>query len=199
MRRTQGRARGRGRRDTGAVLVETAVALIFLGVLLVGITEYGFAWRQTTVVEKTVQQSARVAGNLANESLADYEALQAFRSLLGSSKNLTVDYIVIYKSTTADGSLPDPACTTASQPGECNRYVAADLLRPAGDFGCGGTKPDSSWCPTGRVRDRTPSPDYVGVQARLSYDGLTGSVGTITIVRRGVYAIEPCAFGLPGC
>jgi hypothetical protein len=199
MKRTQGRVRGRGRADAGVVLVETAVALIFLGVLLIGITEYGFAWRQTTVVEKTVQQSARVAGNLANESLADYEALQAFRSLLGSSKHLTVDYVIVYKSTTADGALPDPDCTTASQPGVCNRYVAADLLRPAGDFGCGGAKPDSAWCPTGRVRDRSPSPDYVGVQARLTYEGLTGSVGSITIVRRGVYAIEPCAFGLPGC
>lgn len=199
MRRTQGRARGWERADAGVVLVETAVALIFLGVLLIGITEYGFAWRQTTVVEKTVQQSARVAGNLANESLADYEALQAFRSLLGSSKNLTVDYVIVYKSTTADGALPDPDCTTASQTGVCNRYVAADLVRPAGDFGCGGSKPDSAWCPTTRVRDRTPTPDYVGVQARLTYQGITGSVGSITIVRRGVYAIEPCAFGLPGC
>lgn len=199
MRRAQGRARGWGRADAGVVLVETAVALIFLGVLLIGITEYGFAWRQTTVVEKTVQQSARVAGNLANESLADYEALQAFRSLLGSSKNLTVDYVIVYKSTTADGALPDPDCTTASQTGVCNRYVAADLVRPAGDFGCGGSKPDSAWCPTTRVRDRTPTPDYVGVQARLTYQGITGSVGSITIVRRGVYAIEPCAFGLPGC
>lgn len=197
---TEQRSRSRG--DRGVVLVETAMAMLALGVLLIGITEYGFAWRQATVVEKTVQQSGRTAGNLANESLADYETLQAFRSLIGSSKNITIDYIVVYKSTTADGVMPTASgsdCRAASVNNVCNRYVAADLLRPPTDFGCGGTKPDRYWCPTTRVRDRKPLPDYVGVQAQLEYTGMTGSVSTITITRRAVYAIEPCAFGLPGC
>lgn len=184
--------------DGGVTIVETAIALLFLGVLLVGIAEYGFAWRQTTVIEKTIQQSARVAGNLANEAPADYEALQAFRSPLGSSKNVTVSYIVIYKSATANGAMPTD-CATASVQDLCNRYVAGDLLRPATDFGCGGTKPDRFWCPTSRVRDRAPFGDYIGVQAQLEYQGITGAVDTITITRKGVYAIEPCAFGLPGC
>ncbi len=187
------------RQDRGAVIVEAAIALTVLGILFVGITEYGFAWRQTTVVEKTVQQASRVAGNLADQPEADYEALQAFRSLIGSSKNITVDYIVVYKSSTADGLMP-PDCLTASVSGLCNRYVASDLTRPASQFGCGGSEPDRFWCPTGRERDRAPSPDYVGIQAQLRYDGMTGMVpGTIAITRRAVFSVEPCAFGLPGC
>lgn len=186
-------------RDRGAVIVEAAIALTALSILFIGITEYGFAWRQTTVVEKTVQQASRVAGNLADQPEADYEALQAFRSLLGSTKNITVDYIVIYRSTTADGAMP-AACLTGSVSGVCNRYGAGDLTRPASEFGCGGSEPDRFWCPTGRERGRTPAPDYVGVQAQLQYDGMTGMVpGTISITRTAVYAIEPCAFGLPGC
>lgn len=191
--------------DAGAVIVEAALALVLLSILFIGVTEYGFAWRQTGAVEKTVQQSARVAGNMADQSTADFETLQAFRSFLGSTKNLTVDYIVVYRSTTADGAMPS-ACATGPVAGTCNRYVAADLSRPSTDFGCGATEPDRFWCPTasgsqlGRQRDRTPSPDYIGVQAQVRYRGITGLIsGTMAITRRAVYSIEPCAFGLPGC
>lgn len=187
------------RSDTGAVLVEAALGLTFLAVLFLGVTEFGFAWRQTTVVEKTIQQSARSAANLADDPLADYEALQAFRALIASSRNITIDQIVVYRSTASDGAVPT-ACLSAAVVGTCNRYTAADLLRPASDFGCGGSKPDRFWCPTSRERDRAPSPDYVGLYAQLRYTGMTGMVpGTLTITRRAAYAVEPCAFGLPGC
>ena len=192
--------------DRGAVIIEAAIAMTVLGVLLVGIIEYGFAWRQSTVVEKTVQQSGRTAANLADAPMADYEALQAFRSLIASTKNVTVDYIVVYKSGSADGAMPS-GCAASSIDGVCNHYVPGDMARPAAQFGCGGSAPDRFWCPfpsgasqPGRERDRSPAPDYVGVQAQLQYDGMTGIVpGTITITRKAVYAVEPCAFGLPGC
>lgn len=191
--------RPRGR-DAGAVIIEGAIAMTVLAVLFIGTIEYGFAWRQATVIEKAVQQSARAAGNMADQAPADYETLQAFRSVFGSSKNVTLERLVIYRSTRADGA-PPPDCMTASVPNVCNRYVAADLGRPASDFGtCVSPSPDRFWCPAARERDRAPTPDYVGVYARLQYAGVTGSItGGITIERKAVYALEPCAFGLPGC
>jgi hypothetical protein len=189
----------RAREDRGATLIETALALGFLAIMFLGVTEYGFAWRQTTVVEKAVQQAGRAAGNGADNQFADFEALRALRSSLGSSDNLTVNYVVIFKSTTADGEMDDD-CRTMSVNLTCNRYVAADLNRPASDFGCGGSDPDRFWCPTSRERDREPTPDYVGIYVNVTYEGLTGAVsGGLTITRSGVYALEPCAFGLPDC
>jgi Flp pilus assembly protein TadG len=186
--------------ERGASMVETSVVLLFLAILVLGIIEYGNAFRQATVVEKTVQQSGRVVASVADQALADYEALQTFRSLLDSSDNVTLDYLVIYRSTSADGKVP-ANCLAASQHDSCNRYVAADLLRPASDFGsCVLGDPDRYWCPTDRERDREPWPDYVGLHARLRYTGITGSLpAPIVIDRSTVYAVEPCAHGLPGC
>tara|TARA_R100000306_G_C4329686_1_gene119566 strand:- start:230 stop:805 length:576 start_codon:yes stop_codon:yes gene_type:complete len=190
----------RARSDSGAVLVEAAISLLLLGTLVLGVIEFGYAWRQATAVEKTLQQAARTGANLADQPLADYSALQAFRSSLGSVDNMTLEYIVIYRSSTPGGAVPDEDCFTSSQVGVCNRYVASDLTRPDGQFGCGGSEPDRFWCPTSRERDRRPRPDYLGVHARFRYDGITNLLpGPVVIDRNAVYAVEPCAFGLPGC
>lgn len=176
------------------------MAVTLLGALVIGAIEYGYAWRQTTVVEKTVQRAGRVAATMADQPLADYETLQTFRSVLDDSDDVTLEYLVIYRSTTPDGS-PPAACLSGSVANTCNRYVEADLARPASQFGsCAGTSRDRFWCPTTRERDRKPRPDYIGLHARLRYAGITNAVpGGITIDRRTVYAVEPCAFGLPGC
>ena len=185
--------------DRGAILVETALVSLFLVIMLVGVTEYGFAWRQGTVTDKATQAAGRAAGNGADNRFADYEALHALQASMGSARNVTVDRIVVFKSTSAAGSM-DQDCLTASKNDVCNRYVAGDLSRPAGQFGCGGSSPDRFWCPTGRNRDRTPSSDYVGVHVTATYSGLTGLVpGGITITRTAIYALEPCAFGIPDC
>lgn len=180
-------------------MLEAALALGFLGTLCVGLLEYGYAWRQTAMVERAVQSGGRAAGNLANDSLADYEVLQSLRSGFGSTKNVTIDYVVVYRSGTANGAVPQD-CKTASQNDLCNRYVVADLTRAATGFGCSGGEPDRFWCPTLRSRERTPSPDYVGVFVQARYTGITGMLPSpITIGRSAVYALEPCAFGLPNC
>ena len=191
----------RRRGDHGATLVEGSVVLAFVAALAIGTVEYGNAWRQTTVVEKTRQQTARTIASVADQPLADYEGLQTFRSLLDSSRNMSLEYLIIYRSTSADGGLPDPTCHTQSVTSKCNRYVAADLERPSSDFGsCSYPSPDRYWCPASRNRDREPWPDYVGVYAKLEYEGVTGSLPNgIALDRQAVYAVEPCAFGLPGC
>ncbi len=190
----------RRRSSRGASLIEAAITVGVLAILALGTIEFGYAWRQSTVVEKTVQQSGRVVASVADQPMADYEALQTFRSFLGSSKNMSLDLLVVYRSTTADGAVPDQ-CLTTSVPGLCNRYEAADLNLPTSSFGsCTGTSRDRYWCPAGRERGRSPRPDYVGIYAQLQYSGITRSIpGGLTLERTAVYAIEPCASGLPGC
>jgi TadE-like protein len=190
----------RGLPERGATLVETALVLVFLSIMFLGITEYGFAWRQATVVEKSAQLGGRAAGNGANGRFADYETLRSVQSAFGSASNVTINTVIVFKSSSSDGAM-DPDCLTASKSGVCNRYVASDLTRPASQFGCGGSSPDVSWCPMSRVRDRAPSSDYVGVYIDATYDGLTGILpgGGMNITRSAIYALEPCAFGLPDC
>lgn len=187
-------------RDRGATLVEAVVVMAVVVTLALGTIEFGNAWRQATVVDKTMQQSARVVASVADQPLADYEALQTFRSLIDSSRNMELDYLVIYRSSSADGVVP-AQCQTQSVLGLCNRYLASDLVRPSADFGsCSSPSPDRYWCPATRTRDREPLPDYVGVYARLQYTGITNMLpGGLTLTRHTVYAVEPCAFGLPGC
>lgn len=188
------------RSERGAVLIEAAIAVLLLGVLVIGTIEYGYAWRQTTALENTVQQAARAGAGQADQPLADYAALQAFRSTFETSDSVALEYIIVYESNTPDGEVPNDSCFTASVAGVCNRYLPTDLLRPDSDFGCGPGSPDRFWCPTARERARTPLPDYVGLHARFQYAGITSLVpGGITIERHAVYATEPCAFGLPGC
>lgn len=184
----------------GAAVVESALALSVLAVLVVGTIEYGYAWRQATVTEKTLQQAGRAVASMADQPLADYEALQTFRSVLDSSENVSLEYLVIYKSSTPDGQVP-PGCVTASIANSCNRYVETDLALLESDFGsCSWPSPDRFWCPSTRDRDREPRPDYVGLHARLRYDGITSAIpGGLTIDQKTVYAVEPCAYGLPGC
>lgn len=187
-----------GSRGTG--VVETVAVVGVLIALLLGIIELGYAWRQASAVEKTVQQAGRVAASVADQPLADYEALQTFRSVLESSDSVELDYLVIYRSTTADGAVPDN-CRTASVDDVCNRYTASDLTRSEDDFGsCTFPDPDRFWCPMDRDRERAPRPDYVGLHAQLTYTTITDAFpATLSIGRSSVYAVEPCAFGLPGC
>ena len=198
-RMNAGRMRRR-RGSSGATLVEGVVVIALVVALALGTIEFGNAWRQTTVVDKTIQQSARVVASVADGPLADYEGLQTFRSLIDSSKDMELEYLVIYKAPSGAGTVPD-ACHSGSVSGVCNRYLPSDLTRPSSDFGtCSYPSPDRYWCPTGRVRDREPWPDYVGIHARMRYTGVTKALpGGLTVTRSAVYALEPCAFGLPGC
>jgi Tfp pilus assembly protein PilV len=188
------------KRDRGAALVEGAISMVLLGVLVTGIIEYGYAWRQATVVEKAVQQGARLGASAADDPLSDYTALQALRTTLASADSTALQQVVVYRSSTPAGGIPDPQCLTTSVAGVCNRYVASDLARPSSQFGCAGSAPDRFWCPTGRERDRRPRPDYLGVHVRVRYAGMTGLIPAGRVLdRSAVYALEPCAFGLPGC
>lgn len=195
------RFRRRARGERASTLVEAAAVIGVIALIAMGTIEYGYAWRQTTVVEKTVQQSARVVASVADGPYADFEALETFRSLLDSSKNIELELLVVYKSTTANGQVP-AGCLTASVANVCNRYVENDVLTlNSGDFAnCSWPAKHRFWCPTTRERERDPSPDYVGVYARLRYEGITNAIpGGLEIERHAVYAVEPCAYGLPGC
>lgn len=202
---------GRSRSDRGVALVEAAIILPFLALLVFGMIEAGFAYRDGNILARATQQSARTDSRLAENLSADYEALRALDSGLSSLTASSISRVVIYDATTA-GDEPPAACRTVARPDDtspvgfnsaaarCNVYSATQVgLDAPGSFGCGGGAWDASYCPSSRSQD-TPNPDRIGVWVELSYDKVTRVLpGSLTLQRASVYQLEPCIAGVSTC
>jgi Flp pilus assembly protein TadG len=198
-RRSHPRLRG----DDGAVLVEFALVLPLLALLLLGVFEYGSAYRETLNMASAVRVASRQAANVGSGRSADYLALQSFNSVMGSAKNITVQKVVIYKTTSANGDPLDPSCFTSATPSagfQCNVYTGTQIANLGAsyltNFGPTDTACTASWdvkwCPLVRKDMQSDPPDYLGVYAVITYKGVTSIIpGTRTFTDRAVARIEP--------
>ena len=190
-------------RDEGAVLVEFALVLPLITLLLLGVFEYGTAWRETLNLASAVRAASRQAANAGTSRAADYLALQSFDSVMGASKNVVVQKVVVYKTTSANGDPINGGCFTAAaaQSGWfCNIYtgtqvdtIGASYLTHFGpnDTSCTGAW-DANWCPITRQDLQSQPPDYVGVWAKVTYTSVTKMLpSTVTFTDRAVARIEP--------
>lgn len=199
---------GRRRNDSGAAAVEAAILLPVLALLFFGAVEYGFAWRSASKVESAGAASARVAAQAGDETLADWEILQAVRGALGADI-ASVDRLVIYDSTAPDGAVP-AACLTAPAyavggvAGVCSIYGSDDLESLSlaaftagashnGGAGnpCGGGLTDG-WCPDDRVDDGI-SPTMIGVHLAYTHTRVTQFLPGVAedITAHAVARLEP--------
>lgn len=178
--RAAGRRRGHG--EDGAALVELAICATFLIVIAFGIVEFGNAWNRKLEVETAARAGARVGSSLGKDRTADKGLLEATVSVLNDFGLNNVNYVVVYKSTTADGSRPS---TCANDPpvaatGLCNVYTGTQLQNLSSlDFtspctGNSGPAVDKAWCPTGRENVQSAGADYVGVYVVANYVTATG-------------------------
>ena len=194
------RARRRARGEDGAALVELAICCTLLIVIAFGIVEFGNAWNRKLEVETAARAGARVGSGLGNDRTADKGLLQATSSVLGDFGLSNVNYVVIYKSTTADGKRQG---TCASSPpvasaGLCNVYTGAQLQNlNALDFssactGNSGSAVDKNWCPTGRQNVQSAGADYLGVYVEAKYVTVTGLFKSpFSLASRAVMRLEP--------
>jgi Flp pilus assembly protein TadG len=190
----------RGRGEDGAALVELAICATLLIVIAFGIVEFGNAWNRKLQVETAVRAGARVGSGLGHDRSADKGLLQATVSALNDFGVDNVNYVVVYKSTTADGK-PQGNCAStppASVAGSCNVYTGTQLANLASlDFtsactGNTGLAVDKSWCPTGRQNVQSAGADYVGVRIDANYVTATGIFKSpFHINSRAVMRIEP--------
>lgn len=193
-------ARRRLRGDDGVALVELAFVAPVLILLSMGIWEFAQAWQTNLKVQSAVRSAGRTASSLGTDRLADYYALQAAQSGLSG---VTIQTVVIFKSTTADGAVPS-ACLQgpANSPGTdvsgvCNAYTASDVSTLtssnfSGTTSCDSTAPDRFWCPLGRDDSLTNS-EYLGVYVQAFHRYVSNWFpGTgITIKQTAVFKIEP--------
>ncbi|MCC5951969.1 MAG: pilus assembly protein [Acidimicrobiia bacterium] len=199
--------------DRGAVLIEAALVLPVLALLMLGIIEFGMAFRQVNVIDRGSSSAARVGATLGNAPLTDYEILRSVNSTLNTTQRVEIERVIVYRSTTADGAVP-PACLAINPSGfgafgvagTCNVYSAEQVANEslvgfprgaAANPSCAGGSWDANWCPIGRSKDR-PNPDVVGVFIEGRYDALTSLIpgtGELMLSQRGVYMLEPPAVG----
>jgi hypothetical protein len=168
----------RSRRDeSGIAIVEAAIVSLVFFTVLIGILEFGLAFRDYLTTANVTRSGARAASGQGNDPLADYQILQSVKKASVGIGNGTIDYIVVFKATSYNSSLASVSSTCeAGLPvsGVCNVYTTADWARPATDFGCDNTaEPDNYWCPTTRKIAASSSsggpPDYVGVYVKMTH------------------------------
>ena len=192
--------------DSGAALVELAFVAPFLVLLILGILEFGLAFRARLDVETAVSLAARQASNLGDARVADYEALQSLVGRL-DDPNLEITKVVIYEASPSDGSPSNPGClndvpapTGTGVANRCNVYgpdQLADIGATSSDHfpgttSCTSRSWDRWWCPTARNADQGDPPDYLGVYIEAELDATTVVFGdSFTIEERGVMRLEP--------
>jgi len=188
--------RRRAQGDRGAVLVEATLVLPVIMMLLWGIIEFGFGWRDKITVETAARTGARTASNLGNQSTADYYALQATVAALSSVPTANIDYVVIFNAT-LNGISPTCAAGTgtgsSASDNQCNVYAPAKFTAASTNFGCGTGKYDNNWCPQSRNAIQSTGPSYVGVYVKIHRPLITGQFGTSisSITANAIMRLEP--------
>ena len=165
------------------------------------IVEIGLQLATSHAVTGAVKAGSRTASTAVSDVEADHTILQSVsRELAGLPRGKgQIVRIVVYRSTSS-GQAPTSGCRAGTPAtGVCNVYTAADLARPATDFGCyTGTpvvSPDRYWCPTTRKSALTGPdgpPDYIGIYIQVNHQRVSGVVGSDTTLSDfAVNRLEP--------
>lgn len=199
----------RRRDESGVALIEFALIFPILVMIVLGVAEYGLAWRDSSTVATAARAGTRTGASLAFNGQVDYSILTSVDAALADVGPARIERIVVYKASSADGRVPAACTTTAADGinGTCNVYRAGDLSRPSSQFTSATTpagtpcndsavnaKRDRWWCPTSR---KSPSmvggPDFVGVWVAVRYDAITNIIpnGSVTLKDEAVMRIEP--------
>jgi Flp pilus assembly protein TadG len=185
--------------ERGTALIELTIVVPILVLVVFGIIEFGTAWGNKLKVETAARGGARVGSALGATRLADYNLLQSVRSVLSDNGLENVDYVVVFKTTSANGAIPSgcSGATPVSQSGKCNVYTGSQLssLSPSqfsGTTACDTTALDKYWCPTARQSVQHLGPDYLGVWVKSNSSTLTNLFSTpLGLESRAVMRIEP--------
>jgi len=173
----------RRRGDGGAVAVEAALITPLIMLLLFGIIEFGFVFKNHLAVSSSTRAGARIASAMPR---ADDFAIRAAESVVREGAALERQNIVkvwVYRANASTG-LPDSgnfsSCTAcvrfAVDPSTGTPTATYDGWQAASQNAC--------------VND--PAHDYVGVYVEYSNPGVTGLIfNSLTLSDRSVMSLEP--------
>jgi Flp pilus assembly protein TadG len=211
----RGRIRARfshGGSESGAALVEAAFVFPIFMLLLFGMIEFGFIFKDSLTLSTMVQTGARTGAELGSASStgpssADYQILSTMAAE-SSALNAQVLSVVIFNADSKTAGVPLTAvpsqCTQGSgQSGVCNVYSASEWqaivsgTETGQDFsiGCPGTCWDADWSPAIRnTSQAAPGPDFLGVYITAQHKNITGFFKTITLHETDIIRLEPQSF-----
>lgn len=193
-------------RERGAVMMELLVVAPLLITLAFGMVEAGLAWRGDMAVSSAARAGARVASNLGEHRMADYETLIAVQSALDSIDVDEVVGVLIYDASAVDGSVPAGCGANESNYshgsyGRCNYYtgeqlaavVSGDTTNFAGTDECEDGSWDENWCPVDRQTRQSLGLDQIGVQVEVKHSLVTGvfPMSDLNVVESAVMQAEP--------
>jgi TadE-like protein len=149
------------RREDGTALVEAAIVTPLLLLLVFGMIEFGYLFKDSLTAANASRAGARVGSSAVNDPLADFNILKAVQA----AGNLAhIQKVVVFKADGPDGAVPG-ACQNGAVAGECNYYTAADLAIDQATFSSPGYSADDAWPSSSRVCSLSApgGPDYLGV------------------------------------
>jgi hypothetical protein len=207
--------------DRGAALVEFAFVLPLLVALVFGMIEFGSAWRENAALTRLTSQASRTVSSLGTNKNADRQALTMIAASAGTSPRygfnaLNGDRVIVYNATDSDtppidcleapstlspsGTYVGSECITyfpSSDPTVKNIFPEINNYDPRDLYDSNAQCPSSNaWC--GAVRGwftqrPTETPPIVGVYIKATYSSLTGTIDGISLKRKAIYQMEPCA------
>ncbi len=196
------------RGERGTALLEAAFVTPLFFMLIFGIMEFGFLFRNYLTVANTTREGARTASVSGSAPEADFLTLRTIEHAFDAWGISNVEFVVIYHATGPDDSVPD-ACKLGPVAGVCNYYRPSEfqlgLVDASGDptpyFQCGPASVDRHWCPSDRqtgLTDVSPDPAYgngpayIGVYVQAEHRYLTGFFGSTTkLTDDRIIRIEP--------
>jgi Flp pilus assembly protein TadG len=190
--RRHGATGGAQRGERGVALVEAAIVTPLLLLLVFGIIEFGFLFKDSLTLANASRAGARVGSAAGTDPLADWDILQAVKGASGSLTN--VQQVVVFKATGANGSVPSNCTGSVGVSGLCNVYSAADFNVDATTFQSASYTKDNYWASSARVTSlsSTNGPDYLGVYVKAQHTSvLTIVVPSRTITDTVVMRLEP--------
>ncbi|HVC71461.1 MAG TPA: TadE family protein [Acidimicrobiales bacterium] len=203
---------GTDRSETGAVLVEAAFVFPVFMLLLFGMIEFGFIFKDSLTLSTMVQTGARTGAVIGNGSSpsADYEILS---TMAAESKalNAQVQSVVIFDANSAVAGVPLSAvpaqCLSASVNALCNYYSASDWqdIVTGAETGqhfagaCSSSCWDALWPPSSRQVAESSNggtgPDFLGIYITAHHTKITGFFGSVDLHETDIIRLEPQSFG----
>jgi hypothetical protein len=176
-------------------MIEFVFVFPILLLLAFGTVDMGMAWVANNRVEGSASTAARIGASSGDDPAADANILRSLRASLPDEQLSRLDRVVVFKSATANGSVPGgciKAVGSGDQTGvngQCNTYSGATVRGVIPDNL--GTA-DNFWLSTSRNDDLSDPPDYIGVWVRTTFDSKSGLFyDDRTITRQSIYRVQP--------
>jgi Flp pilus assembly protein TadG len=196
-------ARARLRGDEGAVVAEMALCLPFLVMIMAGICDFGVGFKDRTVIQGALRNSARTIAASGKAVTADQLAISTLWAGMSQLKSVAINRVVIFQ---ADGTgvVPAICLTTATNAAgagvaasECNIYSSAQVqsssfITAGATCAVAGTGWDRFWCPVNRKDKLTDPVDYAGIYMDVTYTPFTRIFkSSITLTDKVITRLEP--------